>query len=78
MRWEIFSPPICCVSSKEKEIVRAINITIFGTDILYSQFRTLHGYEVMNMIRKGQLHGMSKGDTLSQVMFIASLFGVAS
>ena len=41
-------------------------------------WRTLHGYEVMNMIRKGQMHGMSKGDTLSQVMFIASLFGVAS
>ncbi len=41
-------------------------------------WRTLHGYEVMNMIRKGQLHGVSKGDILSQVKFIASLFEVAS
>ena len=41
-------------------------------------WRTLHGYEVMNMIRKGQLHGVSKGDILSQMKFIASLFGLAS
>ena len=40
--------------------------------------RTLHVYEVMNMIRKGQMHGVSKGDILSQVKFIASLFEVAS
>ncbi len=41
-------------------------------------WRTLHGYEVMNMIRKGQMHGVGKGDILSQVKFIASLFEVAS
>ena len=40
--------------------------------------RTLHGYETMNMIRKGQMHGVDKGDILSQVKFIASLFEVAS
>jgi len=32
----------------------------------------------MNMIRKGQMHGVGKGDIVNQVMFIASLFGVAS
>jgi len=41
-------------------------------------WRTLHGYETMNMIRKGQLHGVGKGDILGQVKFIASLFEVAS
>ena len=40
--------------------------------------RTLQGYEVMNMIRKGQIHGVIKGDITSQVTFIASLFGVAA
>ena len=40
--------------------------------------RTLHGYEVMNMIRKGQVHGVGKGDIKDQVTFIASLFGVAA
>jgi IS6 family transposase len=37
-------------------------------------WRTLQGYEVMNMIRKGQVHGVGKGDIKDQVTFIASLF----
>jgi len=41
-------------------------------------WRTLHGYEVMNMIRKGQMYGVDKGDILSQLTFIAGLFRVAS
>ena len=41
-------------------------------------WRTLQGFEVMNMIRKGQMHGVGKGNIVNQVMFIASLFGVAS
>ncbi len=40
--------------------------------------RTLQGYEVMNMIRKGQMHEVGKGDITSQVTFIARLFGVAA
>ena len=40
--------------------------------------RTLQGYEVMNMIRKGQVRGVGKGDISGQVSFIASLFGVAA
>ena len=40
--------------------------------------RTLQGYEVMNMIRKGQVRGVNKGDIAGQVTFIASLFGVAA
>ncbi len=41
-------------------------------------WRTLQGYEVMNMIRKGQVHGVGKGDIKNRVTFIASLFGVAA
>ncbi len=40
--------------------------------------RTLQGYEVTNMIRKGQVRGVGKGDIKDQVRFIASLFGVAA
>jgi IS6 family transposase len=40
--------------------------------------RTLQGYEVMNMLRKGQVRGVGKGDINGQVAFIASLFGVAA
>jgi transposase, IS6 family len=41
-------------------------------------WNTLQGYERMNMIRKGQVHGVEKGDIMGQVAFIASLFGVAA
>lgn len=36
------------------------------------------GYEVMHMIRKGQMLGVAKGDIIGQVTFIAGLFGVAA
>jgi transposase-like protein len=39
--------------------------------------RTLQGYEVMNMIRKGQVQGVNRGDSLNQRAFVAELFGVA-
>ena len=41
-------------------------------------WRTLQGYEVMNMIRKGQVQGVEKGNIRAQITFIASLFGVAA
>ncbi len=40
--------------------------------------RTLQGYEVMNMIRKGQVRGVGKGDITDQITFIARLLGVAA
>jgi transposase, IS6 family len=40
-------------------------------------WRTLQGYEAINMLRKGQMCGVEKGDSIKQVAFIASLFGVA-
>jgi IS6 family transposase len=41
-------------------------------------WRTLQGYEVMNMMRKGQVQGVNKGDITGQIAFIAGLFGVAA
>jgi transposase, IS6 family len=40
--------------------------------------RTLQGYEVMNMIRKGQMQGVNRGEIITQVAFISSLFAVAA
>lgn len=40
--------------------------------------RTLGGYEAMNMIRKGQIQEVEKGDVQGQVKFIAQIFGVAA
>ena len=40
--------------------------------------RTVSGYEAMNMIRKGQVEGIGKGDIRGQVRFMAVLFEVAA
>ncbi len=40
--------------------------------------RTLQGYEIMNMLRKGQVRGVGKADIDGQVSFITGLFGVAA
>jgi transposase-like protein len=37
-------------------------------------WKTLQGYEAMNMIRKGQVQGVNKGETPSQATFIAELW----
>jgi len=40
--------------------------------------RTIGGYEVMNMIRKGQVEGTGKGDIRGQVRFVADNADVVS
>jgi len=40
--------------------------------------RTLRGIEAMSMIRKGQVKGISKGDSVSQAKFIEELFGISA
>ena len=40
--------------------------------------RTLRGYEAMNMIRKGQINGVEKGNVRAQVEFVSQLFGVTA
>jgi transposase-like protein len=41
-------------------------------------WRTLQGFEVMNMIRKGQVQDVAKGDARGQVALVARLFGVVA
>ncbi len=40
--------------------------------------RTMEGYEAMNMIRKGQIRWLAKGDTVGQLRFIERVFGIAA
>ena len=40
--------------------------------------RTLRGFEAMNMIRKGQVQGVEKGDVQAQVEFVSQLFEVVA
>jgi transposase-like protein len=42
-----------------------------------SAWRTLQGIETINMIRKGRVRGLVKGDAIGQALFIGELFGIA-
>ena len=44
----------------------------------WSAQRTLRGYEAINMIRKGQIYAIAKGEISAQVNFIHSIFGIAA
>jgi IS6 family transposase len=41
-------------------------------------WNTLQGYKSMNMLRKGQVHEVKKGNIIGQISFIASLFGLVA
>ena len=57
-----------------KRRVRAMQ----GFRAFYSAWRTIQGIETMQMIRKGQVRWLAKGDITGQVAFINGLFGLAS
>ena len=40
--------------------------------------KTVAGYEAMNIIRKGQIRWLPKGDVLGQKRFIERLLGIAA
>ena len=40
--------------------------------------RTIRGYEIMNMMRKGQIENVKKGVVTERVEFIDQIFGVAA
>ena len=39
--------------------------------------RTIRGYEIMNLMRKGQVLGVPMGAVKERVIFISQIFGVA-
>jgi transposase, IS6 family len=49
-----------------------------GYGSFQSAWRTLQGIEAMNMIRKGRVRGVVKGDAVGQALFVNELFGIAA
>jgi IS6 family transposase len=41
-------------------------------------FSSIAGYEAMNIIRKGQIRWLPKGDVVGQKRFIKRIFGIAA
>lgn len=61
----------------ERHISRLVNPGM-GFGSINTARRTIKGYEVMNMIRKGQILGVGKGAVTERVLSIATIFGVAA
>ena len=65
-----------------EKALRRFAITCWTQEELERVALRIHGaievYEVMNMVRKGQMRGVEKEDIMGQIAFIASLFGVAA
>jgi len=51
---------------------------MMGFGSFHTARRTLSGIEAMSMIRKGQVKGISRGDSVAQAKFIEDLFGVSA
>lgn len=58
--------------------IKRIVKPMMGFKSFNSARRALSGIEAMNMIRKGQVKGISKGDSLSQAKFVEEIFGVSA
>ncbi|WP_019503895.1 IS6 family transposase [Pleurocapsa sp. PCC 7319] len=48
-----------------------------GYKSFYTAWRTIRGIEIMHVIDKGQVEGVTKKDVLGQKKFVESLFGIA-
>ena len=49
-----------------------------GYGSFQSARRTLQGIEAVNMIRKGRVKWLTKGDAVGQSIFIGALFGIVA
>jgi transposase, IS6 family len=49
-----------------------------GYGSFVTAWRTIQGIEAVNMIRKGRVRWLAKGDSIAQAGFISSLFGIAA
>jgi transposase-like protein len=66
------------VIEQDHRFIKRLTRPALGFASFHTARRTLAGYEIMNMIRKGQVRGVVKGDTVAQERFIAQLFGLAA
>ena len=66
------------VIEQEHRNIKRIVKPMMGFKSFNSARRTLSGIEAMNNIRKGQLNGVDRGDSVSQARFIEAIFGIVA
>ena len=60
---------------QDHRVVKRITNAALGYQSFHTAYRTIRGIEIMRMIYKGQVSGVSKNDVLAEKKFIDSLFG---
>ena len=65
------------IEQDHRFIKRRINVGL-GFKTFHTAQRTLQGIEMINMVRKGQINGVKKGDIPAQVNFFNQLFDIAA
>ncbi len=66
------------VIEQDHRNIKRIVKPMMGFQSFNTARRTLRGIEAMSMIRKGQVKGISQGDSVSQAEFINKLFRVSA
>jgi IS6 family transposase len=66
------------VIEQDHRAIKRLTKPMMGFGSFNAARRTLKGIEAMSMIRKGQVKGISQGDSLSQAKFIEELFGMSA
>lgn len=66
------------VVEQDRRTIKRIVKPMMGFKSFNSTRRTLGGIEAMNTIAKGQVEGIDKGDSVSQVKFIEAIFGITA
>jgi transposase, IS6 family len=61
------------VVEQDHRCIKRLGNPGLGFGSFETAWRTLQGYEVMNMMRKGQIQGVEKGDGSGRLLFIATL-----
>lgn len=63
---------------QDHRFIKRLTKPVRGFHSFNTAFRTLRGYEAMNMLRKGQVVGVEKGDVIARTQFVSQVFGVAA
>lgn len=66
------------VIEQDHRNIKRLTKPMMGFGSFNTARRTLSGIAAMSMIRKGQVKGINKGDSVSQVKFIEELFGMSA
>ena len=62
---------------QDHRFIKGLTKPGMGFGSFNSARRTLRGMEAMNMLRKGQVTSVDKGDVRAQIEFLSQIFGVA-